>query len=308
MSHRAIHSIFALLAFFVLWSAPAQAFEQTRSCYPIEDGRTPTCQKGQKSLPIQWKNGCTTWRNHSEFPDEFLDAVQRSFATWNEVSGSYFRAYYAGSTDQFGSNYDCNGGKRTNENVVSYVENWPDSLAGSDVVALTSVVYAIDSGEILDADIRMNADHFKWQNITQKGADFAVVDVQNIMTHEVGHFLGLEHSTDGNYRGQHSAQEATMFANTYPNETKRRVLDADDKAGVRAIYPVASAPSATCEAPSSLNHASVPDVFDGERYQCAAKGSGCSASYAPVSTPSAHWLLWLLALYAARTFAHLRRA
>lgn len=310
MIRGVMHVIFSVLAvgaaFLCAGSNLAWAFERTHTCYPAQDGRTPVCRKGQKSIPIQWRDGCTTWRNHSEFPDEHLDAVHHSFQTWNDVSGSYFRAFYAGSTDQFGSGYDCKGGQSANENVVSFVEHWPESLAGSDVVALTSVVYSIDTGEILDADIRMNAEHFKWQTITHVTNDLSVVDVQNIMTHEVGHFLGLEHATEDNYLGRHRASDATMYANTFPNEIKRRVLDADDKAGVRAIYPVASAPSTPCEAPSP-DHAALPKDFDGARFQCSAKRRGCRASVAS-EFPASSWLLLFFALYALRCRARRFRA
>lgn len=52
-------------------------------------------------------------------------------------------------------------------------------------------------------------------------------DVQNIATHEFGHWLCLGHSSD---------TEATMYKNAAAGETKRRTLNTDDIQGIRSIY------------------------------------------------------------------------
>lgn len=292
----------ALAAFALFPSTIAHAFERTHTCYAANDGRTPVCKKRQKSIPVRWGTGCTTWRTHTDFPDEFLEPLQKSFATWNDVEGSYFQTFYAGSTDQFGAGYDCKSGLEGNENVVSYVEDWPQSLAGRDVVALASIVYSVDTGEILDADIRMNGQHFQWKIVTTVSSDLTVVDVQNVMTHEVGHFLGLEHSSEDNYQGRKRARDATMFANTYPNEIKRRVLDDDDIAGIRAIYPSAHAPDVSCEPPETINHAVLPQGYDPERFLCKSS-KGCHVTGSPTS-PHGGWIVFAFLLFLSRLYAH----
>ena len=62
-------------------------------------------------------------------------------------------------------------------------------------------------------------------------------DLQSILTHEAGHFLGLAHSPDA---------EATMAAQYYEGTTTFRSLAADDVAAVCAAYPPKAIDVETC--------------------------------------------------------------
>ncbi|HZZ86095.1 MAG TPA: matrixin family metalloprotease [Anaeromyxobacteraceae bacterium] len=63
------------------------------------------------------------------------------------------------------------------------------------------------------------------------------MDVQNTVTHELGHVLGLAHPPDH--------PEDTMAATAAPGETSKRVLAADDVEGICSVYP-APKPSGGC--------------------------------------------------------------
>jgi len=93
------------------------------------------------------------------------------------------------------------------------------------------------------------------------GAPCLYLDLQNLVTHEAGHFIGLAHPADlaGN-------ATLTMYGGSSPGEVSKRSLEADDVAGLCAIYP-AGAPPSSCVAPPG----------DGSCLGCGSSGSGALA-------------------------------
>ena len=94
---------------------------------------------------------------------------------------------------------------------------------GSTVVALTTSSYIVSSGELLDADVEMNAASATPTIVDSPPCSAGAIssscvanDVQNAVTHELGHFLGLAHSPD---------PSSTMYASEPLGETSKRVLD-----------------------------------------------------------------------------------
>lgn len=115
-----------------------------------------------------------------------------------------------------------------NGNWVDFIHDgkvWQAQGVSSLVVALTVLTYDRNSGDIRDADVLLD----DW------GHDFCVApdcaaaqyDLQSTLTHEFGHVLGLDHSTE---------PEATLFAGADPKESKKRTLDSDDTVGVCTAY------------------------------------------------------------------------
>jgi hypothetical protein len=115
-----------------------------------------------------------------------------------------------------------------NANAIVFRDGtWPhDSVA----LALTTVTFKLDTGEIYDADmeIQSNPKDLKLTIADPVAADG--YDLQSIITHEAGHFLGLAHTQPANH-------DATMFATYLPGETIKRTLDQDDVCGICAAYP-----------------------------------------------------------------------
>jgi hypothetical protein len=113
-------------------------------------------------------------------------------------------------------------------------DSWPYTGA-DDALALTTLSYNPATGEIYDADIELNTHgtNFTLDEVTPP----IQADFQSIMTHEVGHFLGLDHSRVG----------MTTMREHYDGTLEFRSLDPDDIAGVCAIYPPGRALSGKCE-------------------------------------------------------------
>jgi len=109
--------------------------------------------------------------------------------------------------------------------ILFHDDDWPyhDS---SNTLALTTVTYDPDTGEIYDADMEINSTVTPivvGDPVPDDGYDFL-----SIVTHETGHFLGLAHSGD---------ERATMYAHYQPGQTSMRDLTEDDVSGICSIYP-----------------------------------------------------------------------
>ena len=117
-----------------------------------------------------------------------------------------------------------------NENVVTYIEH--DWQGKSTTQAITLLTFGCADGVILDADIVVNADDFNFT--THPGEDHERRrDLQNVLTHEAGHFVGFAHSPD---------PTSTMFATVTADETQKRDLTDMDVAGMCQAYPLDRGP------------------------------------------------------------------
>jgi hypothetical protein len=96
-----------------------------------------------------------------------------------------------------------------------------------DALAVTVATFRIKTGKILDADILINANYkFAW--LPEHGGATDTFDLLSVMTHEMGHVLGLGDAYD--------QPPATMWPQVTPGDTFQRDLDADDEAGAQQAY------------------------------------------------------------------------
>ena len=147
-------------------------------------------------------------------------ACQAASQTWSSVPASSFAFQYIGSTTRLAPSLD-------GYNVLSW-----GSTGGS--IATTYVWYM--GSTIIECDMEFE-DGYNWGTT---GA-FNLMDVQNIATHEFGHFLlllDLYNSADS---------EKTMYGYGSYGETKKRTLDPDDIAGVSFIYPATNGTTITAD-------------------------------------------------------------
>jgi len=165
-----------------------------------------------------------------------LDGIITSFQVWEDDPESYIDFTYDGSFDGIPSSFDGVGSmNEANEVGWASLSDYPGAIA------VTMVWYNIFSGVIAEVDMAL-ASELPWtQNIVSGDPDTAAgtagfYDVQNIVTHEVGHWLLLEDLY------QKPAGEQTMFGYGAMGEVKKRSLESGDEAGIREIYSGAEMP------------------------------------------------------------------
>jgi len=165
-------------------------------------------------------------------PTDLRAALDRSLATWTHAGGCT-DVVLTDTGEALSTTTNLDGGPIDHHNrVVVRESDWP-ALVGPETLALTTVVYDRTTGAILDADTDMNATTHTFSVTDPPGPTDD--DVQNTLTHEMGHLLGFAHSPD---------PHATMYATAALAETSKRVLGTDDVNAICDTYPT-GAPTPT---------------------------------------------------------------
>lgn len=238
---------------------------------------TPTTTSS--GTPLRWEGGCVFIRpptaGAADIPGQLDGALATAVAAWNDATATC--GYLQLRTEpadagEVGFDYV--------NRIVVREDRWcapgpPERCHDSGATALTTLFFVDHPGDprdgvILDADIEVNAVDYALAICDgQPGGCVttgtgAVYDLANVLTHELGHVMGLDHTCwagvgtgpldgDGNPVPPCNpadalppeVKDATMYNFADPEEIKKRTPEADDITGACTVYPRASDPG-TC--------------------------------------------------------------
>jgi hypothetical protein len=232
-----------------------------------------------------WESGCIFATPDSDGTKEIAGSdefpiIAASIATWNDdvdtSSCSYIKIVEnAPASEEVGND---------GVNLIKFRDaSWCRPAVDDDAArcyspsaaGITTATFVDDGGNprdgaILDADIEINGVNFA---ISVGGVSLGTApcqaELQNTLTHELGHLHGLEHTclapgdpmridNQGNPvpacadTSDPAILDATMYNFQSCGETKKELLSADDIAAICSIYPEQKDPK-TCEPPAATS-------------------------------------------------------
>lgn len=259
MTRRGLaYGTFAGALFVLAQSSPAGAFCRAKACDTDpsygdawDEGPQPTeCVRNAQGCftqgtPLFWASGCIPYSVQKDGSasseidaDAARDVIQDAFDNWAaaDCGGETpsVRAVHVGEVACDQAEYNEHG---PNANVFVFREDdWP-YVNIPHAIALTTISYNVESAEIYDVDVEFNSVHNRF-TITDEPLEIAA-DFSSVVTHEVGHVLGLSHS---------EVNTAVMRATGYSGgTTELRVLTQDDIDGVCEAFPPGSVPTSRCD-------------------------------------------------------------
>jgi hypothetical protein len=224
----------AVVGAAVLVAGEAHAFCRSTTC---RDKADQPCEKDEKRCPstgnkLYWPTSCITYALNKRGStrlvfEEARGVIHTAFEQWNQVDcgGGKHPSMHIREREPVSCRKTEYNEKGKNVNVVFFQDDYWAYRSTDATLAKTSVTFNSDTGEILDADIEINT-----ANSVVTIADppeRVEQDLGSILTHEVGHFIGIAHSIE----------DGSVMAESYNAGDIKRKLAPDDVEAICAIYP-----------------------------------------------------------------------
>ncbi len=191
-------------------------------------------QVGNETVDVRWPDGSVRYFLSERdiagvSAADFRAAVGRAASTWQAVPGVRLRFEDQGFTTAAPVGLD-------GRNTIGFLDR-PDL---DRVLGSTSLLLDADTGALVEADIFLNT-RFAWSVAPQ--GESGRVDLESVVLHELGHFIGLGHSAIGETEPSPTGGRrvlgsgAVMFPIALsPGATADRELQSDDMAGAQDLY------------------------------------------------------------------------
>ena len=168
------------------------------------------------NFPVPYEvNGLSSQELGSEVS---INVIQASYSSWVDPACSGFQVQYRGTVSH---NWTSGDGINTHQWIYNQNQR-PQELGGRETIGVTLSLFR--GAQLIDGDIIYNGIDHDWTTRQNRSGQ---VDAQSIITHEIGHQLGLGHT---NING------ATMYP-SYGGGEGPRTLSQDDIEGVCTLYP-----------------------------------------------------------------------
>ncbi|MDI6738399.1 MAG: matrixin family metalloprotease [Nanoarchaeota archaeon] len=193
---------------FIHYAKPSSAAKplRTDTCYKLMGVTWP-------SLPVSYAINPS---NPDGLTEEFVtSAFALSAETWDAATSAEL------FNDAYTVDYTAAYGVQDYQNSVEF-----GSYGNANVIAVTSVWYTRVGRKIVEFDMLFNTG-FAWGDAS---VNPALMDFQNIATHELGHTVGLADLYTS------SCTAVTMYGYSTEGETSKRTLERSDVLGLQKMY------------------------------------------------------------------------
>lgn len=203
-------------------------------------------------------------------------AVRRAFAAWASPRCTHIEFDDRGTVAMTTPLNEVN-------QVIFVQTDWTHDR---DAVGLTTMTYSTIDGTISHGKIEINEALFVFNDAeVDCGARSEQYDLEAVLTHEVGHFLGIAHVLPSSGVAMDGPNAATMSPRVVECDASFRSLETDDQDGLCFIYPVGQRARGCDSLPEQTT-----DYVTNVPFSCAASRTG----------ESGWWFVVILSLVLAR--------